>query len=59
MFLSLTRQIIYLLPLMVILPMIMGIDGIMYSGAIADFLAGITTLIMLGRELRREEYRQG
>ena len=59
MFLSLTRQIIYLLPLMLVLPMIMGIDGIMYSGAIADFMAGITTLIMLGRELRREEYKQG
>ena len=31
MFLSLTRQIIFLLPLIVILPLIMGIDGIMYA----------------------------
>lgn len=31
-FLSLTRQIIFLLPLLLALPFIMGIDGIMYAG---------------------------
>ena len=36
-FLSLTRQILFLLPLLIILPLFMGIDGIMYSGPIADF----------------------
>lgn len=56
MFLSLTRQILYLLPLMVILPVFMGISGIMYSGAIADFMAGVTTLFLLIRELRQEKY---
>lgn len=33
---SLTRQIIFLLPLILILPIFWGIDGVMYAGPIAD-----------------------
>lgn len=40
-FLGLTRQIIFLLPLLIVLPMMMGIDGIMYAGPIADALAAV------------------
>ena len=39
-FLSLTRQILFLLPLIVIFPLFLGIDGIMYAGPIADLVAG-------------------
>ena len=35
-FMSLTRQILFLLPLIVIFPLIFGIDGVMYAGPIAD-----------------------
>lgn len=56
-FLSLTRQILFLLPLLIIFPLFMGIDGIMYAGPIADLLAAVVTLIMIIRELRREEYK--
>lgn len=56
-FLSLTRQIIFLLPLLIALPMFVGIDGIVYSGPIADFLAGIVCVGLVLRELRRAEYR--
>lgn len=56
-FLSLTRQIIFLLPLLVILPTIVGIDGIMYSGPIADFAAGVVCIVMITIELTRKEYR--
>lgn len=56
-FLSLTRQILFLLPLLLIFPLFMGIDGIMYAGSIADLLAAVVTIIMISRELRREEYR--
>lgn len=38
-FLSLTRQIIFLLPLIIILPKFMGIDGILYAAPIADLTA--------------------
>ncbi|MCR4903510.1 MAG: MATE family efflux transporter [Butyrivibrio sp.] len=52
-FLSLTRQIIFLLPLILILPLFMGIDGIMYAGPVADLAAATVSGIMVGRELGR------
>lgn len=51
-FLSLTRQIIFLLPLIFILPRFMGIDGIVFAGPIADFLAAIATITMAALEFR-------
>lgn len=51
-FLSLTRQIIFLLPLIILLPIFMGIDGILFAGPIADFLAMAVNLAMAGIELR-------
>ena len=36
---SLTRQIIFLIPLILIFPAIWGIDGVMYAGPIADAAA--------------------
>lgn len=56
-FLSLTRQIIFLLPLLVIFPLFMGIDGIMYAGPIADFIAGVVAIGMVAAELKRKEYK--
>ncbi len=55
-FLSLTRQIIFLLPLIIVLPLIIGIDGILYAGPIADCLAGITSFAMIFWELRKQQY---
>ena len=57
MFLYLTRQIIFLLPLVIVLPLIMGIDGIMYAGPIADGLAAVVAIVMIRIEFSREEYR--
>ncbi len=57
MFLSLTRQIIFLLPLLLLLPKVVGIDGIMYSGPIADFLAAVVCAILVMVELKRKEYK--
>ncbi len=56
-FLALTRQIVFLLPLIVAFPLFMGIDGIMYAGPIADFLAAMLVLIMVSRELRKKQYK--
>jgi len=56
-FLSLTRQIIYLLPLLLLFPLFLGIDGLMYAGPVADFLAASTTTFMILRELKRPEYK--
>ena len=52
-FLSLTRQILFLLPLIVIFPLFMGIDGIMYAGPIADLAAGAAAIGMIAYEMRQ------
>ncbi len=57
MFLSLTRQIIYLLPLMLVFPHFMGIEGIIYAQPAADFLAIATAIIMVVIEFRKPEFR--
>ncbi len=55
-FLSLTRQILFLLPLILILPTIIGIDGILFAGPIADFTAGTVAIIMILKELKDKRY---
>lgn len=52
-FISLTRQIIFLLPLIVVLPMFLGIEGVMYSAPVADLMAALLALVFVTRELRR------
>ena len=52
-FLSLTRQMIFLLPLLIIFPGFLGIDGIMYAGPIADFMAAVVAAFMLAGELKK------
>lgn len=49
---SLTRQVIFLLPLILIFPIFMGIDGVMYAGPIADSAAAIVAIGLAVRELR-------
>lgn len=51
-FLSLTRQIIFLLPLMFFLPTIFGIKGILYAAPIADGMAFVTAAFMVWSEMR-------
>ena len=55
-FLSHTRQIIFLLPLIILLPLVMGIDGIMYAGPVADCMAGVASIIMVSLELKNPQY---
>lgn len=49
-FLSLTRQIIFFLPLLIILPLFLGINGILYTGMLADLLSAIVAIIMAAAE---------
>ncbi len=51
-FLSLTRQIIFFVPILLVLPKFMGIDGILYTGPICDLLSGIVALAMTIFEFR-------
>lgn len=51
-FLSLTRQILFLLPPMIFLPMFMGIDGMLWAGPIADLLSAAAAITLTAAEFR-------
>ena len=50
---SLTRQVIFLLPLIIIFPLFMGIDGVMYAGPIADLAAFVLAIVFARKELAK------
>ena len=50
---SLTRQVFFLLPLIVIFPLFLGIDGVMYAGPIADTAAFVLAVVFARRELKK------
>ena len=52
-FLTLTRQVIFLIPLMLVLPRFFGIDGVLFSAPVADTLAIIVTTIFVYGELKK------
>lgn len=60
-FLSLTRQILFLIPLYLVLPLVLpgwfpaytGLDALYFAVPVADFLAIFTTLLFVIAELRR------
>ncbi len=57
-FLSLTRQVIFLIPLILILPRIFGIDGIVFSAPIADAISFVVTMILISLEWKRISHLQ-
>lgn len=52
-FLSLSRQMIFLLPLLILLPLWMGADGVWWSLPASDTTAFLTTLVMLVVYIRK------
>ena len=57
-FLGITRQLLCLMPLIIVLPRFFGIDGLMFAGPIADFLAAaiaVAMLIMEHKDMHRLE----
>jgi putative MATE family efflux protein len=53
MVLSLSRQVLFLIPLFIILPLRFGLTGVWMAPPVADFLAAVLTGILFFRELRR------
>lgn len=51
--LSLTRQVFFLIPLILILPLKFGIFGVLLAGPIADFIAFVASCLLVCREFRR------
>ncbi len=52
-FLTLLRQVIFLIPLILILPNYFGLKGIWYSMPIADYLSAVVSFILLTMEWKR------
>lgn len=52
MFLSLLRQVILLIPMIIVLPRIFGLDGVWYAQPVSDFIATAITAIILYKELK-------
>ncbi|TRX61167.1 MATE family efflux transporter [Carboxylicivirga sp. M1479] len=51
--LSLLRQVIVLVPVLITLPKYIGLDGVWLAGPIADTVSAFITAVFLARELRR------
>lgn len=52
MFLSLTRQVIFLIPLLLWFPDLLGLEGVWLSFPVSDILATIVTVIMIAVQFR-------
>ena len=51
-FLSLSRQVLILIPALLILPRYFGLDGVLYAGPLADLVSSLITASFLFFELR-------
>jgi putative MATE family efflux protein len=53
MFLSLSRQMLFLLPLLITLPLWFGVDGIWWAMPISDTIAALVTLVLMTTYMKR------
>ena len=51
--LSMLRQLLLLIPLILILPLVFGLDGILYAGPVADISSGIIVALFIVPEMRK------
>lgn len=51
--LSLSRQGFFLIPLLFLLPLWFGLDGALYAGPIADFLAFVLSLVLVSQNFKK------
>ncbi len=56
-FMSLTRQVLFLTPLIIILPLIFGFSGVLYAGPIADALSFTICFILIRLEMSKPEFK--
>lgn len=51
--LSLTRQVFFLIPLILLLPLHFGIFGVLLAGPIADFIAFVVSVLFIWKEFKK------
>ena len=52
-FLSLSRQLLFLIPMLLVLPSLYGVDGVWYSMPVADTISSVVTAIIMALFMRR------
>lgn len=50
---SLLRRVFLLLPMLLIFPLFLGIDGVLWAGPVADGLAGAISLLLVRHEMKK------
>ena len=55
--LSLSRQVLLLIPAMLILPRYFGLDGVLYAGPLTDLVSSLITGVLLFYELRHLNFK--
>ena len=50
---SLLRRVFLLLPMLLIFPLFLGIDGVLWAGPVADGLAGVISLLLVRHEMKK------
>lgn len=50
---TLSRQTVFLIPVAVVLPIYMGVTGVLWAGPVADGLAFILAFILIGFEIKK------
>ncbi len=53
--LNLSRQVLLFIPLLLIMPMIFGLNGVWLTGALADILSFLITAVFMIKEMKRLE----
>lgn len=51
--LSMCRQLLFLIPLLLVMPLFFGLDGILYAGPVADMGSAIVVALFVVREMKK------
>lgn len=51
--LSMLRQLLVLIPMILILPLFFGLDGILYAGPVADLSSAVVVAVFVGYEMKK------
>lgn len=51
--LSLSRQVLFLIPVLLIMPHFLGLNGVWMASPVSDFVASFVTLMVLRRQMRK------
>lgn len=54
---TLSRQIVFLIPVAIVLPMYLGVTGVLWAGPVADGLAFILAFVLIGFEIKKLNHK--